>query len=196
MIFHATPLAGVLLVECEPDADERGSFARTFCSETFAAHGLMSQIAQSSVSTNSRAGTLRGLHFQRPPFAECKLVRCTRGSLFDVAVDLRDGSPTYGRWTSTVLSAHGSLMIYVPEGCAHGFQTLEDDTEVAYDISVPYVSDAADGVRWDDPELAIGWPDAPGGRRVVSSRDAGFSRLAELEPIRDATGDRRSPTGR
>ena len=177
LIFHETSLQGVFLVEREPASDERGTFARVFDTEAFAEHGLMDRIAQSSVSTNARAGTLRGLHFQAPPHAERKLVRCTKGGLFDVVVDLRPGSPTYARWYGAELKPDNHQMIYVPEGCAHGFQTLEDDTHVTYDISVPFVPDAADGVRWDDPAIGIEWPEPPGAERIVSSRDAALPLL-------------------
>lgn len=178
MILHPTPLAGVLIVEPEPAEDERGSFARTFDATLFTQHGLMDRIAQSSVSRNRRAGTLRGLHLQTAPHAEAKLVRCTRGAIFDVAADLRPGSPTFGQWVSANLTANNGLGFHVPEGCAHGFQTLADDTDVTYDISVSYAPEAARGVRWDDPDLAIAWPAA--GERVVSERDADLPALADF----------------
>jgi dTDP-4-dehydrorhamnose 3,5-epimerase len=170
--FVETALAGVVVVELEEHVDERGSFARTWCRDEMTAAGLSSELAQCSLSRNRRAGTLRGLHFQRAPYEEAKLVRCTRGAIFDVAVDLRAGSPTRGQWVGVELDPHTGRALYVPEGCAHGFQTLVDDTDVAYMISVPYASDAADGVRWDDPLLAIDWPDAP--ERTISERDRGL----------------------
>jgi dTDP-4-dehydrorhamnose 3,5-epimerase len=170
--FVETALAGVVVVELEEHIDERGSFARTWCRDEMTAAGLSSELAQCSLSRNRRAGTLRGLHFQRAPHEEAKLVRCTRGAIFDVAVDLRAGSPTRGRWVGVELDPDNGRALYVPEGCAHGFQTLVDDTDVAYMISVPYAPAAADGVRWDDPLLAIDWPVTP--ERTISERDRGL----------------------
>jgi dTDP-4-dehydrorhamnose 3,5-epimerase len=169
MRFVETALAGVVVVELEEHVDERGSFARTWCRDEMAAAGLASELAQCSLSRNPRAGTLRGLHFQLSPFEEAKLVRCVRGAIFDVAVDLRVDSETRGRWVGLELDADEGRALYVPEGCAHGFQTLVDDTEVAYMISAPYVPDAAAGVRFDDPLLGIAWPEAA--RRTISDRD-------------------------
>lgn len=164
-----TALEGVLIVELEQHVDERGSFARTWSREEMAAAGLASELAQCSVSRNPRAGTLRGLHLQQPPHQEAKLIRCTRGAIFDVAVDLRRGSPTRGRWVGVELDAESGRALYVPEGCAHGLQTLVDDTDVAYMISAPHVPEAATGVRWDDPYLGIAWPDVA--ERIVNPRD-------------------------
>jgi dTDP-4-dehydrorhamnose 3,5-epimerase len=144
----------------------------------------MDRIAQSSVSTNAREGTLRGLHLQRPPHAEQKIVRCTKGSLFDVVVDLRPESETYARWYGAELTPDNNRMIYVPEGCGHGFQTLDDDTHVAYDISVPFVPEAADGVRWDDPAIGIEWPDPPTGGRIISARDGALPLLSDWSASR------------
>jgi dTDP-4-dehydrorhamnose 3,5-epimerase len=172
------------VIEREPAADERGTFARVFDAEEFASRGLMDRIAQSSISTNTRAGTLRGLHLQRPPHAERKLVRCTKGSLFDVVVDLRSESPEYGRWYGAELTPDNGRMIHVPEGCAHGFQTLADDTHVGYEISVPFVPEAADGVRWDDPTLGIDWPDPPDGGRIISARDTELPLLGDSSASR------------
>lgn len=163
-----TPLDGVLLVEPERLRDERGYFARTYDS------AQMAPIVQMSTSFNVRAGTLRGLHFQRDPHGEAKLVRCTRGAIFDVAVDLRPGSPTRHGWFGTRLSADDGLAMLIAPGFAHGFQTLADDTEVLYAMDAPYVGDAASGVRWDDPAFAIDWPDPPPGGRTMSARDAGY----------------------
>lgn len=180
MRFRPTPIEGVLVVEQEPAADERGLFARTFSAETFREHGLMAEIAQSSLSVNTLAGTLRGLHFQRAPHEEAKLVRCTRGAVFDVAVDLRTGSPTYAQWTAAELTQDNGIMLYIPQGCAHGFQTLADDTQLEYDISVPYVVSHSGGIRWDDPKLDIDWPDAPAGRkRIISPRDRALPLLTD-----------------
>jgi dTDP-4-dehydrorhamnose 3,5-epimerase len=168
--FVETEIAGVFVVELEEHVDERGTFARTWCQEEMSAAGLASSLAQCSLSRNRRAGTLRGLHFQHPPHEEAKLVRCTRGAIFDVAVDLRRGSATRGRWVGVELDPDNGRALYVPEGCAHGFQTLADDTDVAYMISTPYAPEAAAGVRWDDPLLAIEWPDVAG-ERTISERD-------------------------
>jgi dTDP-4-dehydrorhamnose 3,5-epimerase len=166
--FRETEVRDVVVVEAEPARDERGSFARTYCRDEFAGHGIDFVPVQISRSTNRRKGTLRGLHFQAPPQEEAKLVSCTRGAAFDVAVDLRAGSPTYGRWTGIELTEEGRS-VYIPPGCAHGFQTLEDDTELLYLISVPYEPSLQRGIRWDDPRLAIDWPDPE--LRVLSPRD-------------------------
>jgi dTDP-4-dehydrorhamnose 3,5-epimerase len=171
--LRPTAVAGAFIVELEPAGDERGWFSRTFDSEEFAAHGLDPRIAQCSTSFNLRAGTLRGLHYQASPHEECKLVRCTRGRLHDVVLDLRPESR--GEWLAIELTPDNSLSLYVPEGCAHGFQTLEDSTEVQYQISTPYVPEAARGVRWDDPGFGVRWPDPPSGsERIISSRDAAW----------------------
>lgn len=169
MIFTELALKGAFLVEPERQEDERGFFARTFCVEEFAARGLNTTIAQCSVAFNRRRGTLRGLHYQAAPHEEAKLVRCTAGAAFDVIVDMRPGSPTFKHWLGAELSSHNRTMIYLPEGFAHGFQTLADDTEVFYQISTQYVAEAARGIRWDDPELGIRWPAITA--RVISSRD-------------------------
>ena len=179
MIFTALPLGDAWLIEPERIEDERGFFARTFSTEEFRARGLVTAIAQCSVSYNRRRGTLRGLHFQAPPHAEVKSVTCTRGAVFDVIVDLRRDSPTFKRWVSIELSAENRRVVYIPEGFAHGFQTLVDDAEVSYRISTGYVPDAARGIRWDDPELAVTWPTADA--RVISARDLGLPTLAALE---------------
>ena len=178
MRFRETTLAGVWLIEPVPLADERGYFARAWCARELAEHGLVSAFVQSSVSFNSRRSTLRGLHYQAAPHGEAKLVRCTRGAMFDVAVDLRDASPTRGRWYGTELSAINGRTLYIPPGCAHGFQTLADDTEVLYHMSVEYVSDAARGVRWDDPTLAIAWPIPD---PILSARDRALPCFAAIE---------------
>ena len=168
MIFRPSPLAGVFVVALERHEDERGSFARTYDREAFLAHGLDPTIAQCSLSSNRRRGTLRGLHWQGVPHAEHKLVRATRGAVWDVVVDLRPGSATRGRHFAAELSAAGGDAMFVPAGCAHGFLTLEDESELHYQISAPYSPAHARGVRWDDPELAIPWPFAP---VVISERD-------------------------
>jgi dTDP-4-dehydrorhamnose 3,5-epimerase len=174
VIFERTDIAGVVVVRAEPLADDRGMFARTYCAREFAAAGLNPTVAQANVSFNVRAGTLRGMHFQHPPAAEAKLVRCTRGRVYDVAVDLRPGSPTYLRHVGRVLDADAHEALYVPEGCAHGYLTLEDGSEVAYQVSAFYAPGAEGGLRWDDPVLAIDWP-AP--VRVISPKDASWPLL-------------------
>ncbi|HEX9943431.1 MAG TPA: dTDP-4-dehydrorhamnose 3,5-epimerase [Thermoanaerobaculia bacterium] len=168
MIFRGTPLPGAWLLEPERFEDERGFFARTYCRREFEARGLDSAIAQCSVSYNHRRGTLRGLHFQSAPHEEVKLVRVTRGTAWDVIVDVRPGSPTFKRHFSVVLSAADGNALYIPKGFAHGFQTLEDGTEVFYQISEFYAPEAARGYRWDDPTFAIPWPEPPA---VISEKD-------------------------
>src|SRR5579871_2144825 len=177
MKLHHTALSGVWIVDVEPAVDERGLFARTFCAEKFAASGLVNDFCQCSVSFSRKCGTLRGLHFQCEPHSETKLVRCTAGALFDVAVDLRRDSPTFGRWAAVVLSAQNRRAFYISEGCAHGFLTLADNTEVFYQISRQYVPEAFRGLRWDDPDLAITWPIPV---EMISSRDAALPRLSEV----------------
>jgi dTDP-4-dehydrorhamnose 3,5-epimerase len=176
--FVGTPIAGVFVVELERHEDERGFFARTWCRDEFSDAGLNAELAQCSLSNNVAAGTLRGMHFQRHPHEEAKLVRCARGAIYDVALDLRRGSSTHGRWFGTELDAAAGRALYIPEGCAHGFQTLVDDTDVLYAISARYVPDAAGGVRWDDPAFGIVWPDAP--ERTISSRDREWP---DYEPV-------------
>jgi dTDP-4-dehydrorhamnose 3,5-epimerase len=162
-------LQGAFLVEPEPNVDERGLFVRTWSADEFAERGLVASWAQSSASYNRLAGTLRGLHYQAEPRAEAKLVRCTRGAVFDVIVDLRPGSPTERRWVGLELTEDNRLGVYVPQGLAHGFQTLVDETELSYLISERYDANLARGVRWDDPSLAIAWPSCE--RSVISERD-------------------------
>jgi dTDP-4-dehydrorhamnose 3,5-epimerase len=169
MIFTETQVAGVYVVEPERHADARGFFARTYDADELRAHGLNSDISQCSVSFNAAKHTLRGLHYQRPPHAEAKLVRCTMGAIYDVAVDLRPSSPSYCRWVAAELTAENRRMLYVPEGCAHGFLTLTDRSEVFYHISAPFHPAAGAGVRWDDPAFGIAWPHQPA---VLSERDA------------------------
>jgi dTDP-4-dehydrorhamnose 3,5-epimerase len=168
--FLETDLLGAYVLELEELRDERGFFARIWCEEELAMRGLTATLAQCSISRNTKAGTLRGMHFQRAPHEEAKLVRCTRGSIYDVIVDLRPGSRTRGRWAGVELDAVSGRSLYVPEGFAHGFQTLEDDTDVLYMISTPYAPEAAAGVRWDDPVFGIEWPE-PSSARTVTERD-------------------------
>jgi dTDP-4-dehydrorhamnose 3,5-epimerase len=170
----ATELPGVFVVEIEPLRDTRGFFARTFDAELFAAAGLDARVVQCNTSFNARAGTLRGLHYQAAPYEEGKLVRCTRGRIFDVAVDLRPDSSTHCRWLGVELAAAGTRSLFIPGGFAHGFQTLSDDSEVHYQMTAPYVPAAARGVRFDDPAFAIRWPIPPRGELIVSERDRTF----------------------
>lgn len=158
MIFRETALPGVYVVEIEPRSDHRGLFARTWCQREFVEHRLNAGLVQVSLSFNKHRGTLRGMHYQAAPHAEAKLVRCTRGAIWDVALDLRQGSPTFRRYVGVELTADNRKALYIPEGVAHGFQTLEDDTEVLYQMSEFYAPEAARGVRYDDPAFAIPWP--------------------------------------
>jgi dTDP-4-dehydrorhamnose 3,5-epimerase len=168
VIFQETPLPGAWLIELDRKVDERGWFARTFDADEFARRGLEPAVVQCNASFNERAGTLRGMHFQREPHGEPKLVRCVRGAVYDVIVDLREGSPARGRWFAAELGEKDGRMLYVPAGVAHGFQTLADQTEVAYQMGHEYVPSHASGVRWDDPAFGIEWPP---GERVISERD-------------------------
>ena len=158
MQFHSTIFSDAWLVQLEPRRDERGFFARTFCVEEFAAHGLETSYPQHSISYSSRKGTLRGMHYQRAPHGEVKLVRCLRGAICDIIIDVRPQSPTYRRWQAFDLSSANGHQLYIPVGFAHGFQTLCDDVEVNYLISTPYAPQAAWGIRHDDPAFKISWP--------------------------------------
>lgn len=158
MRFLPVDIHEACLIELEPVGDARGSFARNFCAREFAEHGLASEFPQHSISRNGRKGTLRGMHFQTAPHEEAKLVWCTRGAIFDVCLDLRPGSPTFKKWAGFDLSADNARQLYIPKGCAHGFQTLTDDTEIFYRISQYYAPEASAGVRFDDPAFAIKWP--------------------------------------
>lgn len=172
MIFHPTELAGAFVIEPEPREDERGFFARAWCQREFSAHGLNPRFVQANLSYNRLRGTLRGLHYQLAPHQEAKLVRCCRGAIFDVLVDLRPHSSTYLKWFGVQLTAANRKMLYVPEDFAHGFQTLEDDTEVFYQVSEFYTPGAERGARWDDAAFGIQWPDVP--TRIVSAKDEGW----------------------
>jgi dTDP-4-dehydrorhamnose 3,5-epimerase len=183
-MFRELELPGVFELQSEPVEDERGSFARIYSRDELAERGIEFDVAQASISTNLRRGTLRGMHLQRPPHEEAKLVRCVAGSVHDVAVDLRAGSPTQLRWLAVELSAERRNALYMPAGFAHGFLTLADGCELEYLISAAYEPTAAVGARWDDPALGIEWPFVP---TVVSERDASFpdldvGRVAELGP--------------
>ncbi len=175
MRFTSTAVQGSYIVDLEPATDERGFFARVFCVDEFAAMGLETTVAQSSLSVSHTRGTLRGLHWQRHPHAEAKLVRCVRGALFDVVADVRPGSPTYGRWAGVELSAENRRALYLPPGTAHGFQTLADNTEILYQMSVPYHPDSQTGARFDDPFFGIEWPMEP---TVVHPRDTRYPDIA------------------
>jgi dTDP-4-dehydrorhamnose 3,5-epimerase len=177
MIYHYTQLPGVFLVEPERQRDRRGWFARTFCIDEFADLGMASAFAQCSASFNGERGTLRGLHYQSAPAEEAKLVRCVQGAIFDVVVDIRPESPTFRRWLSAELTALNGHMLYVPEGYAHGFQSLANNSEVFYQISVPYRRELARGIRWDDPDIGIDWPvTGP----ILSDRDRMLPFLADM----------------
>lgn len=179
MIFHETKLAGVRILELQRHEDSRGWFARSWCTEEFQAHGLRPDLSQCSISFNKTRGTLRGMHWQADPHPEAKLVRCTRGALFDVALDMRPDSATYLQWTSVELSEENGRSLYIPEGCAHGFQTLMDDTEVLYSIAGSYHPESSRGMRWDDPASGISWPlpDDP----ILNDRDRNW-------PLMDTKG--------
>lgn len=169
MIFNETNLSGVYVIALQRLDDERGFFGRSFCRNEFSLRGLNPEVAQCNISFNRQAGTLRGMHYQSAPHAEDKLIRCTRGRLYDVIVDLRRQSPTFRQWTAVELSGGNGLMLYAPKGCAHGFQTLEDDTEVFYQMSEFYHPESARGVRWNDPAFGIQWP--AGIKAILSERD-------------------------
>lgn len=171
MIFHETKLRGVFEIHLEPKPDDRGFFARCWCQKEFESNKLNSRVAQCNVSFNSRKGTLRGMHYQAAPYAEAKVVRCTRGAIYDVVLDLRPQSPTFKDWVALPLTAEKRNMVYVPEGCAHGFLTLDDKTEVFYQMTEFYSPESARGVRWDDPAFQIAWPERV---RVISERDRSY----------------------
>ena len=158
MFFVETKIAGAWIVDVERLGDGRGFFARAWGREEFAAKGITAELSQANLSFSQQAGTVRGMHFQRAPHEEMKAVRCVRGGIFDVVLDLRKGSPTFGQWEGVELTAENRRMLVVPEGCAHGFQTLEDDTEVFYLVSAAYAPESEGGVRWDDPAFGIAWP--------------------------------------
>jgi dTDP-4-dehydrorhamnose 3,5-epimerase len=168
MLFQETPLPGAYVIVLEKIEDERGFFARSWCQNEFAARGLDANLVQCNVSYNKRKGTLRGLHYQVPPYAESKVVRCTRGALYDVVVDLRADSPTFLKWFGVELTATNYRMLYIPKRFAHGFQTLEDGTEIFYQMSEFYSPQASRGVCWNDPSMGIVWPNAD---RTISKKD-------------------------
>jgi dTDP-4-dehydrorhamnose 3,5-epimerase len=181
MLFAETELPGAFVIDLERRGDERGFFARAWCEREFAEHGLETRVAQCNVSFNERRGTLRGLHYQVAPHSEVKVIRCTRGAVFDVIVDIRPESETYTRWIGVELSEENRRMLYVPEGFAHGYLTLADETETFYQVSVPYAPDAERGARWDDPAFGIEWPQSEG--LVISEKDRAWP---DFEPVRSA----------
>lgn len=168
MIFAETRLKGAFIIEMEKLEDERGFFARSWCQREFEEHGLNSRLVQCNISFNAKKGTLRGMHYQAKPFEEAKLIRCTRGAIHDLIVDIRPDSPTFREYVGFLLTADNRSLLYVPEGFAHGFLTLEDDTEVFYQMSEFHAPDHARGFRWDDPGFRIKWP---GDVKVISERD-------------------------
>lgn len=168
MIFHETPLPGVLIIEPQRREDERGYFARLFCRDELRTAGIELEIQQCNESFNHRRGTLRGLHYQAAPFAEQKIVSCLRGAVYDVALDLRKDSPTFGQWHAVELTSENRRMLYMPEGIAHGFQTLSDETELFYQMGQSYSPAHARGIRYDDPQFQIAWPEPV---TVISERD-------------------------
>lgn len=174
MIFRETALKGAYTIELEPHSDERGQFVRTWCQDEFRRHGIDMAFVQNAVSINTQRGTLRGLHWQAAPHEEAKLVRCARGAVYDVIVDIRPDSTTFGQWLGLTLTARTQIMLFVPTGFAHGFQTLEDDTEVSYQLSIGYAASSGRGLRFDDPALAIDWP-LPVSR--ISDRDRSWPPL-------------------
>ena len=178
MTFQETKLSGVFEIHLEPAHDSRGFFARSWCQKEFENRGLDPRVVQCNVSFNQRKGTLRGMHYQASPNAEAKLVRCTSGSVYDVVIDLRPQSPTFKQWIAAVLSSVQRNMIYVPKGCAHGFLTLEDNTEVFYQMSEFYSPESVGGVRWDDPAFQIVWPAKV---EVISERDLNYADFESVQ---------------
>jgi dTDP-4-dehydrorhamnose 3,5-epimerase len=177
MILEPTPLSGGYVVRYEPLVDDRGYFARVFDSEVFARHGLETIFPEHSIAVNVRANVVRGMHFQAEPYCEAKLVRCSSGAIYDVMVDIREHSETFGRWFGVRLGQPDTAMLYVPRGFAHGYQTLTDRSEVHYMISARYEPGASRGLRWDDQQVGIEWPLAA---PSVSERDSALPTLAEL----------------
>jgi len=171
MIFRETPLKGAFIIDIERIEDKRGFFAEAWCQKEFEANGLVSRMVRTNISFNRKRGTLRGMHYQVPPYEEIKLVRCTRGAIYDVIIDLRPDSPTYKKWTGVELTAENYRMLYVPESFAHGFLTLEDTAEITYQISQFYSPESARGVRYDDPVFGIEWPLQV---EVISDQDLGW----------------------
>ncbi|HET7106175.1 MAG TPA: dTDP-4-dehydrorhamnose 3,5-epimerase [Candidatus Acidoferrum sp.] len=171
MTFKETAIPGAFEIGIQAIRDERGFFARSWCRSEFEEHGLDPDLVQCNISFNTRKGTLRGMHFQLAPFAESKLVRCTQGAIYDVVLDLRPYSPAFKKWIAVTLTAENRNMVYIPKGCAHGFLTLRDETEVFYQMSEGYHAESARGVRWNDPSFGIAWPDRV---EVISDRDRDY----------------------
>lgn len=180
MIFEELAVRGAYVLRPERRRDDRGHFARLWCQQELGERGLVRHIEQINSGFSPRAGTLRGMHFQLPPHAEVKLARCTRGAAFDVVLDLRRGSPTYRRWAGVQITAENDEQVYVPEGCAHGYLTLADDTELVYLTSAPYAPAAARGVRFDDPAFGIAWPAEV---RVISAQDRGWADFTDAAAV-------------
>ncbi len=172
MIFNETKLKCAYLIEVEPIADDRGFFARTFGEPEFAAQGLKTHFVHCNISFNHKKGTLRGMHYQIAPYQEAKLVRCTKGAIYDVIIDIRPESPTFTQWIAAELTADNRRQLYIPEGFAHGFQTLEDNTEIFYQMAEFYHPESARGIRWNDPAFGIEWPSAD--HRIISARDSAY----------------------
>ncbi|HID07768.1 MAG TPA: dTDP-4-dehydrorhamnose 3,5-epimerase [Armatimonadetes bacterium] len=172
MIFTETKLAGAFILDFNKIEDDRGFFARAFCTQEMEEHNLISDVKQANMSWNEKAGTMRGMHYQVDPYQETKLVRCTRGALYDVIIDLRKDSSTFGEWVGVELSADNRRALFVPRDFAHGFVTLEDNTDAFYMVSQSYVPNAEDGIRWNDPRFAIDWPVTPS---LVSDKDANWA---------------------
>ena len=176
MIFTKSTLPGVFIIEPERHEDARGFFARAWCQREFETHGLNLRLVQCNISFNKKKGTLRGIHYQTAPCEEAKLVRCTRGSIYYLIIDLRPNSPAFKKYSVNILNADNRKMVYVPEGCAHGFITLEDGTEIFYHISEFYSAEHAKGIRWNDPAFNLSWPLEP---IVMSDRDRNFADFSE-----------------
>jgi len=175
MKFTELPIKGAFLIECEEKVDARGSFARQFCKKEFLNHGIDFDIKQCNISKNYKAGVLRGLHYQKEPYLEQKLVSCVKGSLYNVIVDLRKDSPSYMKWHAAELSEKNNSILYIPKECAHGFQTLADNTVIFYQLSEYFMPEHYDGLRWNDPKLAIKWPECE--NRLINERDMNYELL-------------------
>ncbi len=182
--IRPTAIPGLVVLETRWFADERGAFSETFRQDRFAEAGISVSFMQDNQAVSKKAGTLRGLHFQKPPMAQSKLLRVTRGAIYDVAVDIRPGSPTYGKWVGMKLSAENRLQFFVPAGFAHGYLTLEDDTDVLYKVDAPYSPAVEGGLLWNDPAIGIEWPKLPV-ETVIAPRDAALPALAALAPIEE-----------
>jgi dTDP-4-dehydrorhamnose 3,5-epimerase len=187
LLFTATTIPRVFIIDIEPHHDERGFFARSWCEDEAAAFGIQLGTTQCNISFNAAKGTLRGMHYQAAPFEEAKLIRCTAGAIWDVAVDIRPESPTFGRHVGVELTATNRRMLYVPEGCAHGFLTLANETEVSYQMSTPFAPGQGRGFRWDDAQFRIVWPQPPA---VISERDRTYPDFQTLETRPSQTRER------